>query len=180
MAESINTSKEVWRAIPQNEGYEVSSLGRVRSLDRALPDGRKRKGQVLSTWETSGGYKYVSLGASVKIGVHRVVAMAFHGPPSGDRNEAAHKNGQRSDNRTENIAWATRSENEQHKRAHGTYARPVNYYKPGQKKRGTKPSRHPHAEQIVKMRADGMTIAAIAAEFGMSRSGMFGVLRSRC
>ena len=180
MDESITTPDEVWRAIPKNEGYEVSSLGRVRSLDRLLADGRRCSGKVLSTWTAGAGYQYVSLGAKVKMGVHRLVAISFHGLPLGLRNEAAHTNGQSSDNRAENIVWATRSENEQHKRAHGTYARPVNYYKPGQKKRGTKPSRHPHADQIAKMRAGGMTIAKLAQEFGMSKSGMFEVLRNRC
>lgn len=180
MAESINTRKEVWRAIPDNEGYEVSSLGRVRSLDRTLDDGRKRSGKVLKAWAAGAGYQYVSIGSKVKIGVHRLVALAFHGSPSHGRNEAAHLNGQSSDNRAENIVWASRSENEQHKRAHGTYARPVNYYKPGQKKRGPKSSRHPHADQIADMRAGGMTIAKLALEFGMSKSGMFEVLRNRC
>jgi len=114
------------------------------------------------------------------MGVHRLVALTFLGPPVGERKEAAHKNGKPSDNRLENIVWSSRSENEQHKRAHGTYDRPVNYYKPGQKKRGPKPSRHPRADEMISMRKSGATIQEVADTMGMSKSGAYGALKDRC
>ena len=180
MADTTNTHGEVWRAIPGYDGYEVSSIGRVRSLDRIISDGRQLRGRVLKTWAAGRGYRYVCLGAQAKLGVHRVVALSFIGEPPKGKNEAAHLNGDPSDNRADNIVWASRSENEQHKRLHGTYARPVNYYKPGQKRRGPSASRHPQADEIKRLRAGGATISHLAEMFGMSKSGMFGVLRNRC
>lgn len=180
MAESTNTPAETWRAIPEKEGYEVSTLGRVRSLDRTLEDGRLMRGRILKPWVAGAGYYYVNLGARFKIGVHRLVALAFHGDPVGCKNEAAHLNGNPKDNRVENIVWASRSENEQHKRKHGTYARPVVFKQPHHKKRGPKPSRHPRADEMISMRNAGATIQQIADAFGLSKSGAFGALRNRC
>jgi hypothetical protein len=181
MASAIGSASEVWRAIPGNEGYEVSSLGRVRSLDRITVDGRRVRGRVLKCWAAGyrGSYQYVCLGKSVKCGVHRLVALVFHGEPPEGKPEAAHLNGNAADNRACNVVWASRSENEQHKRAHGTYQRPVNYYKPGQKKRGPKQSKHPRAAEMSRRRAEGASLDQLAAEFGMSRSGMYGVLKCR-
>jgi hypothetical protein len=51
--------------------------------------------------------------------VHRVICETFHGPAK-DGYEVRHKNGVRSDNRAANLAWATHSENEADKQAHGT------------------------------------------------------------
>ena len=115
------TFDEQWRAIPGHEGYQASDAGRVRSTDRFLDDGRYRCGTVLKPWLAGEGYEYVSLGKGFKTGVHRMVALAFHGAPPIGRPEAAHLNGNRRDNRAHNIVWASRSENEQHKLVHGTY-----------------------------------------------------------
>lgn len=179
MAESVNTPAEVWRAIPGKDGYEVSSLGRVRSLGRVLQDGRRRSGQMLKPWLAGSGYHYVSLGGDFKIGVHRLVALVFHGEPVGCKNEAAHLNGNPKDNRVENIVWASRSENEQHKRQHGTYARPVVFKQPHHKKRGPKPTRHPRADEMIAMRKAGATIEQVGAAVGLSKSGAYDALRNR-
>ena len=112
---------EHWHAIPGHEGYQASNAGRIRSIDRLLDDGRYRCGTVLKPWLAGAGYDYVSLGKGFKTGVHRMVALAFHGPAPIEKPEAAHLNGDRRDNRAHNIVWASRSENEQHKLAHGTY-----------------------------------------------------------
>lgn len=180
MAESICTPAEVWRAIPERDGYEVSTLGRVRSVDRVLEDGRRKGGKILKPWVAGAGYHYVSLGRDFKIGVHRLVAIVFHGEPVGCRNEAAHLNGNPKDNRAENIAWASRSENEQHKREHGTYARPVVFKQPHHKKRGPKPTRHPMADKMIAMRKAGATIEQVGKAVGLSNSGAYDALRNRC
>lgn len=169
---------EVWKPIPIAEGYEASSLGRIRSVTRTISDGRTFTGRILKPWIAGEGYLYVDLGKSLKMGVNRAVAMAFHGMPE-DGMEAAHLDGIKANNRQDNLVWATHAENEQHKRLHGTYARPINFGKPGQKKRGPAPSVHPLAQEIAKRRSDGASLRDLAAAFGMSKSGMACVLKGR-
>lgn len=46
--------------------------------------------------------------------VHRLVALAFLKPPSGNRDEVNHKDGNKRNNHINNLEWATRLENMQH------------------------------------------------------------------
>lgn len=119
---------EQWRDIPGWEGiYQASSEGRVRSLDRELPSGRwghvTRKGCVM-TPKLRDGRPVVGLRLNGKrkwMGVHRLVCLAFHGEPVGDRTYAAHyPDPTRTNNRPENLMWATPKENSGHMREHGT------------------------------------------------------------
>jgi hypothetical protein len=128
MADSVHTPAEEWRAIPGFEDYESSSLGRIRSIDRVKPVPgrwggaplRRLKGKVLKPKLHTGGYLNVYTTGRVYLFVHRAVAMAFHGLPPTRKHEAAHLNGNRQDNRPENIVWATPIENAAHKAIHGT------------------------------------------------------------
>lgn len=74
---------EEWRAVVGYEGaYEVSSLGRVRSLDRYLADGRRRHGRPKSL-AIHQGYPAVTLFKNREpktIKIHALVAAAFIGP----------------------------------------------------------------------------------------------------
>lgn len=117
---------EQWRPIPGYEGaYEVSSLGRVRSLDRVTDRGRRWKGRVMRPAALKSGYLIVSLwreGKQTTPLVHRLVLAAFVGPaPEGC--EALHANGINSDNRIANLSWGTHSENQLDQVAHGTHTK---------------------------------------------------------
>lgn len=73
---------EIWKSIPQYEGYEASNLGRIRSVDRIITDNfngnRFRKGTILNKGINPKGYYIVSLGrASKTITVSILIAMAF-------------------------------------------------------------------------------------------------------
>lgn len=116
---------ERWAAVPGFEGsYEVSSAGRVRSLDRTrlFRDGRERRyaGQQLRTTPDPKGYPVVNLSGNNKRQVHTLVACAFRGPrPAGQ--ECRHLNGVSSDNRACNLVWGTSSENKHDLIRHGRH-----------------------------------------------------------
>lgn len=106
---------EEWRAIPGYEGaYEVSSRGRVRSLDRVDSYGRRRRGKDRRLAKQRSGHLTVALsrdGENVSYGVHRLVLLAFVGPCP-DGMECCHWNDVPWDNRLVNLRWDTRSANQ--------------------------------------------------------------------
>ena len=112
---------EQWLPVPGYEGkYEASSLGRIRSLDHYVNagGGRQRiaKGRVLKPFPAN--YYKVSLSGRRKCNVHTLVALAFLGPrPEGM--EVCHNNGDRFDNRIENLRYDTHAENQLDVRRHG-------------------------------------------------------------
>src|SRR5512139_228904 len=119
---------EEWRPVVGFPGYEVSSHGRVRSLDRTVvrSDGipQRVKSCVLRPTPTSEGYLRVGLrhdGTERKKGVHVLVATAFHGPCP-DGLECRHLNGDPADNRPDNLLWGTPSENTLDRVRHGTHS----------------------------------------------------------
>ena len=100
---------ERWRKIP-GWPYEASTLGRVRSMPRTMPNGAVHGGQVLEPREDKDGYLRVTLTDSGRrgvLGVHQAVALAWHGKP-----EVRHLNGDPQDNRPGNLAWGSRRVNE--------------------------------------------------------------------
>lgn len=109
--------EEKWKEIIGWEGlYEVSDLGRVRSLDRevALSTGRTRrvKGKIISQGLSSGRYPSVVLsknGNTTSCYVHRLVAEAFI-EELGGTYTVDHINRDTMDNRLINLRIATRIE----------------------------------------------------------------------
>ena len=96
---------EVWKPIPNYEGfYEVSNIGRVRSLYRYK--------KILHPSDTN-GYRTVELWKGKKrkrIGVHRLVAMAFIDNPD-NKPFVNHKDETRDNNSVDNLEWVTHVEN---------------------------------------------------------------------
>ena len=102
--------KEIWKDIPQYEGhYQVSSLGRVRSIPRG-----NRKGRVLKQFENA-KYKKLSLskdGVERSFNVHVLVAMAFLGHvPGGYALVVDHIDNDRLNNNLNNLQLVTAREN---------------------------------------------------------------------
>ena len=96
---------EYWRPISGYEGYEVSNLGRVRSL-------KFGKIRILKPSETK-GYFHVALfkdGIRKQFKVHRLVAMAFIPNPN-NFPQINHRNEITTDNRVENLEWCNASYN---------------------------------------------------------------------
>lgn len=122
---------ETWRPVPGYEGmYEVSDVGRVRSVDRVIINrrygySRHYAGRVLVLVEKRDipSYYVVSLhkdGQQVQL-VHHLVCLAFVGPmPKGM--QVRHLNGDSLDNRLCNLSYGTPSENQLDNVRHGTHA----------------------------------------------------------
>lgn len=126
------TINEVWKSIPGYEGvYEVSNLGRVRSLDRYVRcrgNGRRLfRGRVLSGKYDRDGYHLVSLnleGKEFTAKAHRLVLLAFVGPcPSG--HVVRHLDGDPGNNSLDNLAYGTYLDNSEDQRRHGTHGNTV-------------------------------------------------------
>lgn len=115
----VYVQPEVWLPVVGHEGvYEVSSLGRVRSLDRLIWRENQNgghhvqvRGRVLRAATVESGHKSVALtrrGGSRL--VHQLVAEAFIGPrPPG--HEVLHADANPANNRPKNLSWGTRSDN---------------------------------------------------------------------
>jgi hypothetical protein len=143
-----------WRAIPGFPGCEVSREGQVRSWRK----GRGRFWWLITPQPDVNDYHRVTL-ADGKIMVHRAVLLAFVGPCP-DGMEGAHNDGDRSNNRLENLRWATHVDNCADKRQHGTI--PLG-------------DRHPNAkhsdEDVLRVRAAlgaGETQISVARNLGVS------------
>ena len=114
---SLAELNEEWEDAPEEEWqdvlgfeelYQVSSFGNVRTI---------KKGEAeMSQQENRNGYMTVHLrdkGVERRAMVHRLVAEAFIPNPNGFR-DVNHKNGDKSDNRVENLEWTSHADNMTH------------------------------------------------------------------
>lgn len=110
---------EVWIDIPQFKGsYQVSSFGRFRSIARTVRFGKQERiipEKILRTSSKGNGYLKISI-LRKTYSAHRLVASVFVKNPL-KYNQVNHKNGNKEDNRAENLEWVTSSQN--HKHAYG-------------------------------------------------------------
>lgn len=105
--------EEIWRSIEDFEDYEVSNLGRVRSLKRNI---------ILRQFEYRGGYLEVHLrkpGIKVHKKIHRLVAEAFI-PNYNNYSEVNHKDEDKKNNQVNNLEWCSRSYNNTYNGRHYT------------------------------------------------------------
>ena len=92
---------EIWRAIAGYEGlYEVSSWGRVRSLNYC------RRGKIVILNLSAKPNKYIKVGLrkngkTTTFWVHRLVAVAFLLPPQKEQTQVDHIDGDKQNNQAE-------------------------------------------------------------------------------
>ena len=113
--EALRLDGEAWRPIPGFDGYEASTLGRIRSF-------RSWSKTIMSPTKNQNGYLSVKLrvnGQYKHLKVHRAILMAHVGLPQDDQC-AAHSDGDRTNNALTNLRWCSRAENERDKFRHGT------------------------------------------------------------
>ena len=119
------TDQERWLPIVDFEGlYEVSDIGRVRSVPKRNTLGHRVRPKILTNARpASNGYPTIRLRRDGQIhqrAVHLLVLAAFRGPcPPGM--EACHEDGTRTNYRLDNLRWDTPSANNREKIRHGTH-----------------------------------------------------------
>lgn len=116
-------SDEIWKPIPSAEGrYKASNLGRVRSLFVSR-NNRASVPAILRPSLNTCGYWIVGLRIDGKRScrlVHNLVLEAFAGLRPDRSWQGCHLNGDKNNNRLENLKWCTPEENGAHRRIHGT------------------------------------------------------------
>lgn len=140
--------------------YEVSDLGRVRSLLHPKGVAWKAGPKLLAPRVTRDGRERVYLGRA-DVHVSRLVLMSFVGePPTGC--ECSHLDGDARNNRLSNLAWVTHAENMSHQLIHGT------------RRQGVRHAQSKLTEsdvlEIRRKAADGQSQRKIAADHSVSQS----------
>lgn len=118
-----NLSGELWKPIPDYDGYRVSNFGRVKSFKYKTP-------RIITPTLASDGYLYVHLRKSGKNkgnSVHRLVALCFIPNPEG-KPQVNHIDGHPLNNHVSNLEWATNAENQRHAFNTGLQVSGENHY----------------------------------------------------
>lgn len=113
----IEEEKEIWKTISECPNYQISNLGRVKSIERKVKSNncyRTIREKILKPVKHRNGYLKISLfkdGEKKTMLVHRLVATAFVQNDSLFNNEVNHKNECKTDNRACNLEWCDRNYN---------------------------------------------------------------------
>lgn len=166
---------ETWKAVPGFEGlYEVSDLGRVRSLDRTIIDtlGRVRRlrGVLRKIQYDDHGYPMVSLGREcARCRVHDLVLGAFVGPKP-DGWQVCHRDDKKANNALTNLRYDTVAGNVADKISNG------------RTKQGENCHFHKVTEpEVASIRSLAGVIpqTAIAEQFGLTQQGVSDIVRRK-
>lgn len=160
---------EEWRPVIGFPFYEVSNIGRVRSIDRVVPHSWSgsnyvRSGKLLAQHTDRTGYPSVNLyrNGKMKIGrVHQLVAAAFL-PRIDGKNCVNHLDFNRGNNSVENLEWVTQKENMEHATRNGRMAQKLN---------------EAVVRAIRRLRSRGETQAEIARRVGVGQAAVSCVIR---
>lgn len=107
---------EEWREVPGFEGkYEISSFGRLKRIEsnRHVGNGNTAilRERISTGFVSDHGYRRTTLGSNHKRYIHQLVCEAFHGPCPEGKNQVAHYDGNKQNNRFDNLRWVDWQDN---------------------------------------------------------------------
>ena len=163
--ETVPTSR--WAAVPGFTGYEVSEIGEFRSF-RSRSFRRTLKPRTHNTHISPHGYVYVKIANPQRVSqtrqIHRLVLEAFVGPcPEG--HEGCHRDGDKLNNRLDNLYWGTRHENCMDTARHGR-----------NKNARLTPEQ---ITEVMQLRREGWPGRKLAAKFGVNRTSIRSLIVNR-
>lgn len=152
----IGIDMETWKPVPGYGGYEISDRGRIRrTVTRLIKPTPIIRGD---------GTRFVvglkKNGKSKQEQFHRLLLSAFISPPPSKTHQARHLDGNPSNNKLDNLAWGTPTENQRDRKTHGTDSS-------GSKNGGAKLTTK-QAALVRREYKSGKSPSAIASAFGIT------------
>lgn len=104
----IQSKKEIWKDVKDYEGlYQVSNYGNVKRI---------KDNYIFKQNKNSRGYRIITFTKNKKeksVSVHRIVAETFISNPN-NLSQINHIDGDKMNNKVDNLEWCTQSENMKH------------------------------------------------------------------
>ncbi len=167
----INSTKEIWKDIPNYEGlYQVSNRGSVK----VLPKNANRKEKILKPNMKYPGYFYLNLvknRQSRHYTIHRLVALTFIPNPE-NKKEVNHIDANKLNNLIPNLEWCTRQENIRH--------RDLNSLSPRGEKNGSSKLKEKQVRKILNLYNSGkIKCVTMARKYGVGQSTISDIIRRK-
>lgn len=172
--------KEIWKPVLNYEGlYEISNLGRLKSLDRRA---KKKDGSLgfkpekifKRTIIKNKNYRQYNLTKNKKANLHyahRLVATAFIPNPE-NKPQVNHLDGIKDNNKVENLEWCTCSENIKHSHRLGLSS--------NKGKSLGKSNLSPHIVAEIKfLLRKGVSVRELSEKFNTSKSNIYSIKAGR-
>ena len=171
----IDEDTEEWMPYPTDENYLVSSQGRVKHLSYTNTSGRRMKERIIVGSLHDDGYVFVSIvkGNSkyLQVPKHRMVAETWI-PNTENKPEVNHINGNKLDNRVENLEWVTSSENQAHAIKTKLQPTPITTYK-------GKLSKEARDEIIARYSTEDISRRKLAEQYGVTHTTICSILNNK-
>lgn len=169
----VDTKKEVWKKVKDNDLYLVSNFGRVKRLTYIGENGLKYRERILSYSVSSD--KYMKANLITKDGrkdfrVHRLVAEAFIPNPD-NKPFINHKDGNKFNNTVDNLEWCTQQENIDHSFKNNLQPKLKNTYA-GKFDESTR-------EIIKQLYNDGVSMRQIAIKYNVSHTCISDIIKNK-